>query len=142
MSLGHQTLRNGFDGIPSYSSPSQTNVKIALSVEEISDRIPASWHRMVVFSDPIDATTRAVITLYRTAVQAAGNPAKAQLYVRRVGQCHFLYFSPEASLLCERIFEVFPAEPIEHPPDLHRCSRTNTGLLEIRARDRESVVVR
>ena len=77
---------------------------------------------MVVFSNAIDATTHAIVALYRAAIMAAGVPPQAELYARRVARCHFLYFSPEAAQLCARIFEVFPAEPIDPPADLHACS--------------------
>jgi len=133
MLLRHQTPRDGPNWNPLYGQPSCEDVKIARSVEENSDARPSRWHRMVVFSDPIDAMTRAVISLYRTAITAAGVPSGARLYSRQVGRCHFLYFSPLASLLCARIFEVFPAEPIDGAPDLSSC--LDTGLFEIRAQD-------
>ena len=70
---------------------------------------------MVVFADPFDAASRAIIRLYRTALLAAGDPAQAELYARKVGNCHFFYFSPAAAKICGRIFEAFPADAIPDP---------------------------
>ena len=121
MHLSSPTPRNGREWKISHASPRREDVKIARSAEENANGM-FSWRRIVVFADPSDATTRAIVSLYRTVITAAGVPSAAQLYVRRVGRCNFLYFSPEAAQLCAPIFEAFPAASIDRYLDLHGCT--------------------
>ena len=121
MHLNSPAPRNGREWNISHASPRCEDVNISWSAEE-NARSMFRWRRIVVFSDPTGATTRAIISLYRTAITAAGVPSAPELYARRVGRCHFLYFSPEAAQLCAPIFEAFPAASLDRYLDLHGCT--------------------